>query len=96
MSPKNKYRLAQLTLSALFFAAGSLALYMQSFLPTYASVTPIFVWFIVVFYISRKYFKCPGCGESIGYQGNYLGVKLMGGLRIDHCRACGYDLTKDE
>ena len=94
LSLKSKFRLAQLLLGALFFATGSLCFYLQSFLPVYISLTPFLVWLLIVLYLQNKFLKCPNCGESLSYQGDFLGFRLYGGLSVDNCNACGFDLIK--
>lgn len=94
MSPRTTFRFAQLLLGSLFIAAGSLSFYLQSFLPFYFSFTPLVAWILLVLYLERHFFKCPNCGESIGFQGELLGFRLQGGWSVNKCHSCDFDLTK--
>ena len=56
----------------------------------------IFTMFVAptALYCQKILPKCQNCDENLRYQGEFLGMKLYGGLFVNRCNACGFDMKE--
>ena len=53
------------------------------------SIAWLLIWTFIMFQV-----KCPNCGKSVVYKGEFGGISIYAGFSNKSCQNCGYDLTK--